>query len=273
MKRHHFCAIAAAAALIAGGASAQQTAPRAPDASTRSVAMMDDMDKEMGNMKDMGKMKKMEKEKKQGRGDAGMRGGMPMGPGAGMGNADAAPAMKDGMGESSGMEMMGRMRGSMEKRGMGNMSGDSSLPGFPGASHLYHVGATGFFLDHPEHVTLSKEQEAALNRTREKSALEQATFDRRIEEAEQELWTLTAADSPELARIDAKVRAIEKLRADQRLAFIKAVGEAGKVLTQDQQKAVLGTSPAAAAGKGSGGAAPATAAPSAPAKATPMKLH
>lgn len=272
MKRQHFCAIAAAAALIAGGASAQQTAPRAPAASTQSVAMMDDMEKEMGNMKDMGTMKKMEKDKKQGRSGAGMKGGMSMGPDSGAGSADPSPAMRDRMDAPSGMDMMGRMRGSMEKRGMANMPADSSLPGFPGASHLYHVGATGFFLDHPEHITLSANQQAALQRTREKSALEQATFDRRIEEAEQELWTLTAAEAPELARIDAKVRDIEKLRADRRLAFIKAVGEAGKVLTQDQQKVVLGASPAAAASKGGGAAAAATAAPSSPAKA-PMKLH
>ena len=33
------------------------------------------------------------------------------------------------------------------------MSMPSALPGFPGQSHLYHIGATGFFLDHPEHIT------------------------------------------------------------------------------------------------------------------------
>ena len=134
------------------------------------------------------------------------------------------------------------MRGAMPARGaMSNMAPIARLPGFPGASHLYHVGATGYFLDHPEHITLSIQQQTMLNGLKEKNALDRATADRRIEDAEQELWTLTAADSPDANKIEAKVRAIEKLRGDRRLAFIRSVGEAAKVLTFDQQSALLGT--------------------------------
>ena len=121
----------------------------------------------------------------------------------------------------------------------------SALPGFPGASHLYHVGATGFFLDHPEHLTLTMEQQTALSRIKEKALLEQATTQRKIEGTEQELWTLTGADQPIVDKVDAKVREIEKLRADQRLAFIRAVGEAAQVLTDEQRKTLLGQSPPA----------------------------
>ena len=39
----------------------------------------------------------------------------------------------------------------------------SSLAGNPGGSHLYHIGATGFFLDQPS-VDLTTEQRASLNR-------------------------------------------------------------------------------------------------------------
>ena len=175
----------------------------------------------------------------------------------------------------SGSDMMGRMRGSMRaKPGMGNMAPASQLPGFPGASHLYHVGSTGFYLDHPEHITLSMQQQAALNRIKEKWLLDRATSERRIEDAEQELWVLTAAEAPDGAKIEAKVRVIESARVDQRLAFIRAVGEAAKVLTAEQQTALLGTNPMAgaksppAAGKtapmpsaGKGAAMPATSAP------------
>ena len=151
-------------------------------------------------------------------------------------------SMQDPMAAPMGMDMMGRMRGPMQgKPVMSNMTPASRLPGFPGASHLYHVGATGFFLDHPQHITLSIEQQTALNRIKEKSLLDRAASDRRIEEAEQELWTLTAADSPNAVKIETQVRAIEKLRGDQRMAFIREVSEAGKILTIEQRPALLGT--------------------------------
>ena len=137
----------------------------------------------------------------------------------------------------TGMEMMGRMT-----KGANGMQMPSALPGFPGASHIYHIGATGFFLDHPEHIELSASQQADVNRIKEKALLEQATTERKIDEAEQQLWTLTASDKPDAAKIDAKVREIEKLRGDQRLAFIRAVGEATQVLTDDQRQALLGHS-------------------------------
>ena len=182
-----------------------------------------------------------------------------------------AAAMPDPMAAPSSADMMGRMRGAMPApRAMSNMAPTARLPGFPGASRLYHVGATGFFLDHPEHITLSTQQQTTLNRLKEKTSLDRASSERRIEDAEQELWTLTAVDAPDAGKIDAKVRAIEKLRGDQRLAFIRAVGEAGKVLTPDQQSALLGNTPSPA-----GMAAPAAARPMpAPAPAMPpMKMQ
>ena len=169
--------------------------------------------------------------------------------------------------------MMGRMRGSMPKpQKMSNMTPTATLPGFPGASHLYHVGATGFFLDHPQHITLSTEQQTVLNRIREKTLLDRTDFDRRVEGAEQDLWKLTAADAPDAAKIDEKVRAIEKLRGDQRVAFIRAVGESGKVLTSDQQKALLGTKPPGASRAMPPDGKPAQT-PAMPAMPAPMKME
>lgn len=138
---------------------------------------------------------------------------------------------------------MGRMR----MPAMGAMAPQSALPGFPGASHLYHVGATGFFLDHPEHIVLSTEQSAALNRIKEAAMLANAEADRRGEQAEQDLWKLTAAEAPDAAKIEGQIRAIEKLRGDQRMAFIRAVGAAAQVLTSEQRASLLGMRPAAGA--------------------------
>ena len=177
--------------------------------------------------------------------------GMMGGPGMGMmgGKGKGGMGGMPGMGiEGGGMEMMGMMgmagmgQGGMKgMMGMGAMQTVAALPGFPGASHIYHVGAPGFFLDHPEHIKLTTQQQATLNGIKEKALLEKSSGQRKIEEAEQELWTLTASDQPDATKIGAKVREIEKLRSDQRLAFIRAVGEAARVLSEDQRHALLGT--------------------------------
>jgi Spy/CpxP family protein refolding chaperone len=146
--------------------------------------------------------------------------------------------------EKETMDMMGMMgmmgMGTMGQKGMDKMQMAAALPGFPGASHIYHIGATGFFLDHPEHITLTTQQQIDLNHLKEKALLDKSTADRKVEQAEQELWMLTASDQPDAGKIEAKVQEIEKVRADQRLAFIRAVGEAAKVLTDEQRHVLLG---------------------------------
>lgn len=121
------------------------------------------------------------------------------------------------------------------------MTISGARPGIPGASHLYHLGATGFFLDHPRHIVLSTEQQKKLNQIKEQVALNRASADRSVQEAEQRLWKLTGAGQPDAAQIETKVREIGKLRTDQRLAFIHSVGEAAKVLTDEQTTILLGT--------------------------------
>ena len=113
-------------------------------------------------------------------------------------------------------------------------------PGIPGASHLHHLGATGFFLDHTQHLTLNIEQKKKLNQIKEQALLNKASADRKVQEAEQQLWKSTASDKPNPSEIETKVREIGKLRVAQRLAFIRSVGEAAKVLTEEQTKILLG---------------------------------
>lgn len=189
----------------------------------------------------------------------------------------ADPAMAPPPGQD-GMAPMGPMRGraggdmrmmGMEKSGMGKkgMQGKGAsapavaapLPGFAGASGLYHMGATDFFLDHPEHVTLTDAQRKSLEAIKGAAQKEQAGYRQQIEQREGDLWTLTGADRPDAAAIDAKIREIESLRVKQRAAYIQAVGKAGQVLTQEQRKQLAGTIPAATAPK-----TPATAPAAAP---------
>src|SRR6266496_4347909 len=185
-----------------------------------------------------------------------MGGGMRMGGGMQAGGGMSGMGNMQGMQNMQGMEgmenMMGQMMPGMMNQmmpgmpnmppgGMGPMGPpQSALPGFPGASHIYHIGATGFFLDHAEHIGLSTEQQVGLNKIKEQALLSKSASDRQIEQAEQELATLTSSDQPDLKKIEAKVRDIAKLGSDQRIAFIKAVGEAAKLLTPDQQKMLTG---------------------------------
>ena len=185
----------------------------------------------------------------KGKMDAGSMAGDRSSSGRGMINdVDLMGMMDDDMGLMGAVAIGGA--GSKSMKGMGEMKMASSLPGSPGVSHMYHIGATGFFLNHSEHVSLSTEQQTALNVIKRKALLSMFTAQRKIDEAEQELWELTGADEPDDAGIQAKVQAIEKLRGDQRMAFVQSVGEAAKVLNDEQRQMLLGTTdPAAAAGK------------------------
>lgn len=176
-------------------------------------------------------------------------GAMPMGDDAmEMGAMPPAAPMPGGampMGDDA-MEMAGMM-------GMSPMGGApgamprSALPGFPGSSHIYHIGATGFFLDHPQHLVLTLAQQVGLNQAKQQAIFLKSTAELASEQAEQELWMLTAADQPDAAQIEAKIRELEKLRGDARLAFIHAVGEASKLLTDEQRKTLTGLAPSAPA--------------------------
>ena len=169
----------------------------------------------------------------------------------GMGAAGAPPAIvsKD-MPKSAGCcaGMMGKMGGAAPA----STTMPSGLPGFPGASHLYHVGATGFFLDSPDTIQLTLDQQAALNAIREQSIGNQASAQRQIDQAEQELWMLTSSDQPDTPALEKKIREIENLKGEQRIAFIRSVGEAARVLSDDQRGALLGTA------RSMGGTAPDT---------------
>ena len=161
-----------------------------------------------------------------------------------MDNKAMGGARQGGMG-GGGMMGMDKM---MDAMGMAPGAGTamampSALPGFPGASHLYHVGSTGFFLDYADKLGLSVEQKSQLNAIKQRALSAQSMAGRKIVEAEEALWTLTAAEQPDAAAIESKVREIEKLKSDQRLTFIRAVGDAGKILTTDQQKMVHGLMP------------------------------
>ncbi len=203
------------------------------------MAMMDKMMGMMDKMMSMGGGAPMP--------DGGMDMDMDMmkkGGGGSMPPPQAAAMATRGMAMGKDMKKMTGMMGmgAMPAAAPGAML-QSALPGFPGASHLYHIGATGFFLDHTQHIALTTEQQAALNKAKEQALLAKSTADRAIEQAEQELWTLTASDQPDAAKIEGKIAEIAKISGNERLAFIRAVGDASKLLTDEQRKILTGFSP------------------------------
>ena len=169
-------------------------------------------------------------------------GSMPSGPDTASGGGMTAGGTSSGSGTMSGMKTSGggKSAASPAARSARVPRSMSSLPGVPGASHVYHVGSTGFFLDQPR-LSLTTQQQSALNRIKERALLERESAERRIQQAEQELWALTGADQPDAAKVQAKLQEIEQIRTNQRSGFISAVGEGARLLTAEQQATLLGT--------------------------------
>tara|TARA_R110002073_G_scaffold149534_11_gene303307 strand:- start:8243 stop:9346 length:1104 start_codon:yes stop_codon:yes gene_type:complete len=226
--------------LLEAALKSQHQARYGTDASLPDMSGDSTDSKSMGGLNKMGGMKDM-KERSQDTDASSKSGGMSMDSGGmGMGmKKKGMGMMSGGMMGMKGMGMMGR-NPAMKSDSMSSMNMSSALPGFPGASHLYHIGETGFFLDHPQHITLSAEQQKQLNEIKESALLATATTERKIDEAEQQLWQLTAADQPDINKIEAKAKEIASLNVSNRIEFIRAVGKAAEVLTDDQRQVLVG---------------------------------
>ncbi len=164
------------------------------------------------------------------------------------------PSMKMGPLAGGGPPSMSRMLG------QGPMPSDPTraggLPTAMGSPHIYHVGAETFFLPLASSLALTPEQQQKLTAIREAAAVAFRTGQRRIDQSEQDLWVLTASEAPDISKIQAKAADIASLSAQQRVAFIRAVGEAVGVLSDAQRKAVTAKGPGQAVPSSASGAAP-----------------
>lgn len=143
-----------------------------------------------------------------------------------------------GMGQSQSRQM--RMMGSMGQASASRTAVLSVLPGFPGASHIYHIGANTHFLDYAEALGLSHEQHRQLSELHAQSELQQNDMQRSLDKLEQDLWVLTSAGQPDGDAISRKIREIATQTAEMRLQFIRSVGEAASVLTDAQRRQLVG---------------------------------
>lgn len=137
------------------------------------------------------------------------------------------------------------------------MSGSQPLAHAGAAPHLFHLGAESFFLDHEE-LALTIEQRTMLSAIRETAVLGYATTQRKIDQAEQELWAITSDEHPSASRVEAKLTEVARLSAQQRMDYILAIGQAVAHLTEAQHKMLTMSAGGVAAPRamGSGSSAP-----------------
>jgi Spy/CpxP family protein refolding chaperone len=84
-------------------------------------------------------------------------------------------------------------------------------------------------------LALSAEQVTALQGFAERFGNDAKQRLQEIEAAERELAGLLSQDPPDLGRVEAKVRTVEKARADLRFERIRTIAEGKKVLTSEQR--------------------------------------
>ena len=123
--------------------------------------------------------------------------------------------------EEEGFPLMGSM-GSM--RGHGLMGG--------GRMHAM----PRFFAMMQEELGLTDAQVSALDQVRMEALKEHIRRKAAIQIAELELRELLAADTVDLAQVEAKVREIEQLRAEKRIVEIRLHEKAKGILTPEQRK-------------------------------------
>jgi hypothetical protein len=170
--------------------------------------------------------------------------GDPMAMGAGTPQGgDAAPSgpMAAVAAPSDGSPMNGMPAGMARMLGQPPMQdstgGAGGLPSAIGAPHIYHVGADGFFLDQATAIGLTGEQKSKLALLQKSAALAYATTQRKMEQADQDLWVLTSSEKPDATKIETKIGEFARLTGQQRMDFLRAVGDAVGILTEAQRKA------------------------------------
>jgi Spy/CpxP family protein refolding chaperone len=109
------------------------------------------------------------------------------------------------------------------------------LPSFPDAPQIYHEGALDFFLGRGDQLELSDKQRTDLAAIRTRAERKLAAAAQKVARAEEDLWALTTGTNPDAVAIEAKIAEIGQIEGDRRLAFIRDVGDAARVLTKEQR--------------------------------------
>ena len=110
-------------------------------------------------------------------------------------------------------------------------------------------------LDHRSELGLAPEQVSRLEALRGEFARDAIRRDADIRIAEMDLVALLDREPPDLAQVEAKVREVAQLRAELRIARLRAIEQGKTLLTAEQRtrlQALLGSTHDAGSGAGSG---------------------
>lgn len=99
-----------------------------------------------------------------------------------------------------------------------------------------------------DELRLSADQVKTLEGLVERFRKDAEARSRQIEAAEQEVASMLKADPADLNQVESKVRAIQALRADLRIARIRTIEEGRAALTQEQRQKLQALTAAPAAG-------------------------
>jgi Spy/CpxP family protein refolding chaperone len=148
-----------------------------------------------------------------------------MGPAAGSAQAPApAPVTHEDLGRTLD-DLAARVHG-LGERFLGHFA--------PGESRSERPLVT-FMLDHRQDLGLTPAQVEALDRIRADFQREAIKLDADQRVAQMDVAALLRADQVDLAQVEAKVREVERLRADLRLGRIRAIEQGKAQLTADQR--------------------------------------
>ncbi len=117
-------------------------------------------------------------------------------------------------------------------------SASAGLPPAIGAPRIYHLAGNTFFLDRSSAAALTREQHLQLMALKEHAATSYASAQHDIDQRERALWVLLDSETPDIAMIEATVGEISRLVGQQRVAFIRTVGGAVGLLSNEQRIAI-----------------------------------
>jgi Spy/CpxP family protein refolding chaperone len=102
-----------------------------------------------------------------------------------------------------------------------------------------------FMLSNQDKLQLSSSQVQTLEKLRNDFRRQSIRLDADLKVAEMDLAQLLDSDSADMGKVESKVREIEKLKGDLRLARLRAIEEGKRILSQEQRvklKELLGGS-------------------------------
>lgn len=154
------------------------------------------------------------------------------------GNAAPAPAFHEEAGRVVG-EVVDQFRGLADQLEQHLRSHPLTIPGVPRPAPVERPLIT-FMLDHRDELGLTHDQASRLEALRNDFTREAIRREADIRIAELDLQALLAEERLDMARVEAKIRELGKLRTDLRVERVRTIEQGRGVLTSEQRTRLQG---------------------------------